>query len=43
MKLTREEAVRLHRQMWRWIRDETLRLKRPVTAREYFVSMETNI
>ena len=39
MELTREEAIRLHRKMWRWLRDETLRAKRPATKREYFEAM----
>lgn len=37
--LTREEAIRRHRQMWSWIAVETLRLGRTVTkdeARKHF-------
>ena len=43
MELTREEAIRLHRKMWRWIRDEILKQKRPVIEREYFDTMHIKI
>ena len=40
MELTREEAIGLHRKMWRWIAEETEKQKRIVTRKEYFKSME---
>ena len=39
MELTREEAIKLHRQMWRWIAEETEKQKRFVSESEYFEAM----
>ena len=41
MELTREEAVRLHRQMWLWIAKETERQKQIVFKTDYFKAMKT--
>ena len=35
-KLTKKEAIKLHRKLWNWVADETLRLKRKVKKEEYF-------
>lgn len=39
MKLTKEEAIRKHREMWRWIAEETEKQKRIVLELEYFKAM----
>ncbi len=36
MELTKKEAVRLHREMWRWIAEQTEKQKRKIGKREYF-------
>ena len=38
MKLTREEAIRKHREMWNWIAGETEKQKRCMDKWEYFTS-----
>ena len=38
-KLTKKESVELHRKLWNWVADETLRLKRKVYGNEYFEKM----
>lgn len=37
--LTKDEAIRLHREMWRWIAEETEKQGRKVEKREYFKTM----
>lgn len=41
MKLTKSEAVRLHRKLWNWIADETERLKFKGEKCEYFKNFES--
>ena len=36
MKLTKQEAIDLHRQKWLWIAEETEKQQRIVKAKEYF-------
>lgn len=36
MKLTREEAIQKHRELWNWIADETERRQDCVSKKEYF-------
>ena len=36
MKLTREEAIRKHRELWNWIADETERQQDFVSKEEYY-------
>lgn len=36
MKITKEDAVRLHRKMWGWIVDETLLRKIKITKEDFF-------
>ncbi|MFR2774827.1 MAG: hypothetical protein ACLTBR_03240 [Anaerostipes sp.] len=38
-KLTREQAVSLHRKMWNWIADETERTRTIINKYEYFKAM----
>ena len=37
--LTKDEAIRLHRKMWRWIAEETEKQGRKVSKWEYFKAM----
>lgn len=39
-KLTKQEAIRLHRLMWLWIAKETLKRKKKVYKFDYFDEME---
>lgn len=41
-QLTKDEAVKLHRKMWRWIAEETEKQGRKVLKMEYFKSMEVD-
>lgn len=38
-ELTRSEAIRLHRKMWNWIVEETLKKKEKVWKSDYFKKM----
>lgn len=38
--LTKEEAVRQHRELWRWIAIETLRQRRVINKQKYFADKE---
>lgn len=40
--LTKQEAIRLHRKMWNWIADETLRRKEKVWKSDYFREMNVD-
>lgn len=37
MKLTRKQAIKNHRKMWRWIKEKTLERRRCVSKDEYFI------
>ena len=39
LNLTRE-AIELHRKMWNWIADESIRQKRKVREKDYFYTMQ---
>lgn len=36
LNLSKEETITLHRKMWAWIADETLKRNKPVPKEEYF-------
>lgn len=36
IKLTKEEAIKRHRELWNWVADETLKRKKCVDKAEYF-------
>lgn len=39
LNLSKEEAIRNHRDMWNWIANETLKRKRTIFKEDYFVAI----